>query len=104
MKNIISEDIRDVYRVEKLIGRGAYGSVRLSHRIGLPTQKNYAIKTMLRSQCEDDVFALEEELQVMMKLDSPYIVKFYEVYYDKTYIHMVTEYQSKGDVTTTMLS
>jgi serine/threonine protein kinase len=48
------------------------------------------------------VLGLEKELQVMMKLDSPYIVKFYEVFYDQSYIHMVTEYQKTGDMMSIM--
>lgn len=36
----------------------------------------------------------------MLKVDSPYVVKFYEVYYDESYLHIVMDFikSSCGDV------
>lgn len=39
---------------------------------------------------------IEQELEVMLKVDSPYIVSFYEVYYDTKYIHVVMENVNVG--------
>ncbi len=38
----------------------------------------------------------------MIRLDSPYIVKVFEVYYDAKYINIVTENLSGGDTFTRM--
>ena len=46
---------------------------------------------------------LERELTALKKLDSPYVAKFYEVYYDKDYINIVTEYIDGGDILSLML-
>jgi len=64
--------------------------VRKAYRIGYPG-KEYAIKSMQRKQCEKNIELLEKELSVMMKLDSPYLTKFHEVYYDDDYVNIVTE-------------
>ncbi len=34
---------------------------------------------------------LREEIEILCKLDHPSIVKLYEIYEDKRYIHIVTE-------------
>ena len=40
-------DIRKVYKFEKLIGGGNFGTVRLAHRLSDPNIK-YAVKSILR--------------------------------------------------------
>ena len=40
-------DIRKVYKFQKMIGGGHFGTVRLAHRISDPSNK-YAVKCILR--------------------------------------------------------
>ena len=40
-------DVRKVYKFQKLIGGGHFGTVRLAHRISEPNIK-YAVKSILR--------------------------------------------------------
>jgi serine/threonine protein kinase len=96
---IIKEDIRNVYLFEKKVGTGAYGGVRTAIRL----DKRYAVKTLQRKQCEKDISMLERELSSLKKLDSPYVAKFYEVYYDFDYINIVTEFIDGGDILSIML-
>ena len=49
--NISREDIRLVYKFEKLIGKGAFGVVRLAYKTDHPDKK-FAIKTMNREMVE----------------------------------------------------
>ena len=35
---------------------------------------------------------LEQELDILLKVDHPNIVNFYEVYLDHKYVHLVMEY------------
>lgn len=47
---------------------------------------------------KDDMKLLHRELELLRDLDHPNIVKFYEVYQDKCYFHLVMEYCSGGEV------
>lgn len=57
-------DIRKVYRFEKLIGGGNFGTVRLAHRLSDPNIK-YAVKSILKQNIKKDVKLLEEELEIL---------------------------------------
>jgi serine/threonine protein kinase len=57
-------DVRKVYKFQKLIGGGHFGTVRLAHRITEPNIK-YAIKSILRQNIKKDVKLLEEELAIL---------------------------------------
>lgn len=97
LSRVIKEDVRTVYKYEKLIGSGAFGSVRLCQRIGC-CKKKVAVKTMSRETVSEDITAIESELKVMYDIDSPYIVKLLEVYYDAKYLHIVMEFTNGGDL------
>lgn len=57
-------DVRKVYKFERLIGGGHFGTVRLAHRLSDPTIK-YAVKSILRQNIKKDVKLLEEELAIL---------------------------------------
>ena len=57
-------DVRKVYKFQKLIGGGHFGTVRLAHRITEPSIK-YAVKSILRQNIKKDVKLLEEELAIL---------------------------------------
>ena len=90
-------DIRKVYKFEKLIGGGHFGTVRLAHRLSDPKIK-YAIKSVLRSKIKQDVKSLEEELEILCQVDHPNIIKFHESYCDYRYLHIVMELATGGEL------
>ena len=53
---------------------------------------------MSRETVSEDITAIESELKVMYDIDSPYIVKLLEVYYDAKYLHIVMEFTNGGDL------
>lgn len=59
-----NQDIRNVYKFEKLIGGGHFGTVRLAHRKSDQKIK-YAVKSILRQNIKRDVKLLEEELEIL---------------------------------------
>jgi serine/threonine protein kinase len=61
------------------------------------TKQIYAAKTVLRNDKMNDAL-LRTELETLLATDSPYTIKFKEVFYDTRYIHIVTEFVDGGDL------
>lgn len=91
-------DIRKVYKFHKPpLGGGNFGTVRMAHRIQDPKIK-YAVKSILRANIKKDVKQLEEELEILRRVDHPNIIKFHESYIDYRYVHIVMELASGGEL------
>jgi calcium-dependent protein kinase len=78
----VKENIRSIYNFERVIGSGNYGTVRLAKHMN-NNSKYYAIKSIPKENIERDLDLLESELKIMMEVDHPNIIKFYETYKDK---------------------
>lgn len=86
------------YKIIKLLGRGSFGKVHLG--IHLLTRKRVAIK------CIDKQYILEEkaqakviqEIKILRGLSHKNIIKILEVFENKKYVFIVTDYAAKGDV------
>lgn len=86
------------YKVIKLIGKGSFGKVHLG--IHLLTRKKVAIK------CIDKQYILEEKAQnkiiqevtILKGLSHRNIIKILEVFENRKYVFIVTDYAAKGDL------
>ena len=58
----------------------------------------FAIKSIRRKKVEENMDTLEQELDILLKVDHPNIVNFYEVYLDHKYVHLVMEYMPGGEL------
>jgi len=83
------------YRTIEILGSGAFGSV--SRVECLTTGEERAIKQISKSDAQIDMEYLHTELEAMIKLDHPNIVRFYEFFEDERMIYMVTEICNSGD-------
>lgn len=90
-------DIRTVYKFERLIGGGHFGTVRIAHPISDP-EKSYAVKSLLRETIRKEIKLLESELSILKTLDHPNIVKFHETFVDYRYVHIVMELCTGGEL------
>jgi serine/threonine protein kinase len=90
VRRIVHEDIKSVYKLWKIIGSGNFGTVRLAAPHSNP-HKMVAIKSIPREKVEDEIQMLEHELLILLEVDHPNIVKFYQTYRDKKYYHLVME-------------
>lgn len=91
-------DIRKIYKFDpKIIGSGHFGTVRLASLFTNPTKK-FAVKTIFKEKVKKDLHLLRRELEILKTLDHPNIVKFYEVYQDEKFFHLVMEYCSGGEL------
>lgn len=58
----------------------------------------YAVKSILKQSIKKDVKVLEEELEILSRVDHPNIIKFHESYIDYKYIHIVMELAEGGEL------
>lgn len=86
------------YKILKLIGKGSFGKVHLG--IHVLSQKKVAIK------CIDKAYIKEEraqkkivqEVKILRSLSHHNIIKILEVFENKKYVFIVTDYSSQGDL------
>lgn len=95
--------IDQVYKLERKIGGGAFGTVHLAHRKGHPKYK-FAIKKISKNEVKNELDLLRREIDVLRQVDHPNIIKFYDTYEDSTYIYIVMEYCSGGELFTKITS
>lgn len=107
VKEIVQESIKSLYKFEKILGEGAFGKVKSAHLLTDPSKK-FAIKSIPRhlmdkelNQNTDDgeeeidraamAKLLNQEINIVLHMDHPNIVKFYQCVYDNEYINIVME-------------
>lgn len=80
------------------MGRGHFGTVKRAFSKDKHDTKGYAIKSIPKNKIEYRIDLLERELGLLMTVDHPNIIKFYEVYEDPQYIHLVMELFTGGEL------
>jgi len=82
------------------IGVGGFGKVyKVRHKV---SQKIYAIKVINKSKIIEHelVEQIKLEVEIMYKLNHPYIVKLYNHYEDDDSFYLILEYAPKGQIYT----
>ena len=80
-----------------ILGSGAFGKVFKT--FNKHNQDHLvAIKVMNKAKLKDHLEAIQEEVDILTKLDHPNIVKYYETYIDERYIYLVMEYIGGGEL------
>lgn len=85
------------YILKDVLGRGAFGVV---HRaVHHDTKKEYAIKTIdvTRATNQTRMFLITE-LRILSTHRCPFLVAFKDAYFETKFLHIVTEFASKGDM------
>ena len=67
------------YRIERTIGEGTFGKVKLG--IHIPTDEQVAIKILEKDKIQDkeDLDRISREINFLKKLNHPNIIKIYDV-------------------------
>ena len=81
----------------KIIGRGAFGEVRLCRK----KDKNYiAIKKLKKSEMiyKNQIKHLNAEKNVLLQASEEWVPKMYKTFKDKKYLYLVMEYMPGGDL------
>ena len=97
-------DIQEFYHIKGVMGRGHFGTVKRAESKDPHDTNGYAIKSILKSKIECRIDMLERELELLMSVDHPNIIKFYEVYEDSQYIHLVMELCTGGELFDQLIS
>ncbi|KAF3927047.1 hypothetical protein ABW21_db0208551 [Orbilia brochopaga] len=91
------ETVVGAYRIGKEIGRGSFAAVYQG--VHSQTKALVAIKSVLRSKLNRKLLDnLESEIQILKSIDHPHIVALLDCQKSHTYIHLVMEYCSLGDL------
>lgn len=88
--------LRKKYQLGKVLSSGGFGVVRAAHLLRDP-QKILAIKSMEKNQISSSD-QLKREIEILLEVDHPNIIKFYEVFEDESTIDIVMEYCSGRDL------
>lgn len=85
------------YQVGNILGQGSYSVVRMATR--LSDKKLVAVKIVNRSKLhKDDEENLRREVEILMSLNHPNIVKVLDFYQEEQYFYVVLEYMSGGEL------
>ena len=96
--NSKNKDIRKNYEFISMLGNGSFGKVRLYR------DKNYkellfAIKTLKKEGISSYHFnLLKREVDILSNMDHPNIVKYFGIFEDDNFIHIVMEYLKGHDL------
>ena len=93
------ERFTDLYKIQKELGSGSFGSVRLGqHRkSGVPCAIKIVNKSLL-SQAEVYEQLMKQELEVLEKTDHPHITRVFELLEDRRSYYVIMELISGGNL------
>ena len=92
-------DIRKVYKFQDILGGGHFGSVRTAYRRNEEPRVYYAIKSISKKNVtQNELNDIIKEVEILSSLNHINIVKFYETYQDKYYLHIVQELCTGQDI------
>jgi calcium-dependent protein kinase len=98
MYAINNENITEAYNFEGRLGEGYYGMVRMASPKNDPNKK-YAVKSIDKTKLKPErIKKLVGELEILIAVDHPNIVKYYETYNDENYLHIVMELCTGGEL------
>ena len=90
-------NLKENYEIKKKIGAGPFGSVYKARNIYL--KNTVAIKMIKKEkQNKEDDLIIEEQINLLKKLNHPNIVKIHEFYSNSNYYQIITEYCKKGEL------
>lgn len=93
----------DDYDTIKLIGKGAFGEVKLVRK--KTDSKVYALKSLVKTQmvAGDQVARVRAERDILAESDSPWVVKLFTTFQDTKFLYMLMEFLPGGDLMTMLI-
>ncbi|XP_025084708.1 serine/threonine-protein kinase BRSK2-like isoform X3 [Pomacea canaliculata] len=85
------------YRLEKTLGKGQTGLVKLG--VHCVSGKRVAIKIVNREKLSESVLMkVEREIAIMKLIEHPHVLGLYDVYENKKYLYLILEHVSGGEL------
>ena len=86
------------YRIEKTIGEGTFGKVKLG--IHIPTEEKVAIKILEKDKIQDreDLERISREINFLKKLNHPNIIKIYDIIENSKNFYIIMELANNGEL------
>lgn len=94
---ILKNDIHKFYTLTETLGHGEFGTVKKGYKQNDPSAV-FAVKSVPKSKVASKLMLLERELTVLTRVDHPNIIKLFEIYDDKEFVHLVMEYCDGGEL------
>ncbi|EHL01252.1 putative Serine/threonine-protein kinase cot-1 [Glarea lozoyensis 74030] len=96
-------DKPDNYQTLKIIGKGAFGEVKLVQK--KQDGKVYAMKSLIKSEMfkKDQLAHVRAERDILAESDSPWVVKLYTTFQDSDFLYMLMEFLPGGDLMTMLI-
>ncbi|ETW83930.1 hypothetical protein HETIRDRAFT_155248 [Heterobasidion irregulare TC 32-1] len=93
----------DDFRTVKVIGKGAFGEVRLVQKTD--TGKIYAMKTLKKEEMlkKDQLAHVRAERDVLAESNSAWVVQLYYSFQDPAYLYLIMEFLPGGDLMTMLI-
>ncbi|BGP17914.1 hypothetical protein JCM10213_003921 [Rhodosporidiobolus nylandii] len=93
----------DDFRTVKVIGKGAFGEVRLVQKVD--TGKIYAMKSLKKAEMfkKDQLAHVRAERDVLAESNSPWVVQLYYSFQDANYLYLLMEFLPGGDLMTMLI-
>ncbi|CAN8095933.1 unnamed protein product [Discula destructiva] len=93
----------DNYETIKLIGKGAFGEVKLVRKKN--DQKVYALKSLVKTEmvAGDQVARVRAERDILAESDSSWVVKLFTTFQDTKFLYMLMEFLPGGDLMTMLI-
>lgn len=95
--NIYHRYIKEDYKIGETIGQGSFATVKKCKNKA--TGNRYAVKVITKSKLQkqdEDIFTLQNEINVLSQLDHPNVVRLFEVFNDEKFLCMVQEHMKGG--------
>ncbi|KAF8916042.1 kinase-like domain-containing protein [Mucidula mucida] len=88
----------DDFRTVKVIGKGAFGEVRLVQKVD--TGKVYAMKSLQKAEMlkRDQLAHVRAERDVLAESTSPWVVQLFYSFQDPLYLYLIMEFLPGGDL------
>ncbi|KAI9050719.1 hypothetical protein LZ554_004839 [Drepanopeziza brunnea f. sp. 'monogermtubi'] len=98
-----TRDSPDNYQTLKIIGKGAFGEVKLVQK--KQDGKVYAMKSLIKSEMfkKDQLAHVRAERDILAESDSPWVVKLYTTFQDYDFLYMLMEFLPGGDLMTMLI-
>lgn len=98
-----TRDKPDNYKTVKIIGRGAFGEVKLVQK--KQDGRIYAMKALVKTEMfkRDQLAHVRAERDILAESDSPWVVKLYTTFQDSNFLYMLMEFLPGGDLMTMLI-